>query len=54
MSVTVFSFCSCRLKMLLSVPLFFSMHSIGTAWCATSSTHHSAVVYLLIFADKSS
>jgi hypothetical protein len=53
-SFTVFSFCSCRSKMVRSVPFFFGTHSIGTAWCTTNCTHHSPVVYLSIFGDKSS
>jgi hypothetical protein len=52
MSFTVFSFCSHRSKMVRSVPFFFGMHSIGTAWCAAACIHHSAVVYLSIFADR--
>jgi hypothetical protein len=51
---TVFSFCSRRSKTVRSVAFFFGTHSIGTAWCATAGTHHSAVVYHSIFADRSS
>jgi hypothetical protein len=44
----------CRSKTVRSIPFFFGMHSIGTTWCATAGTHHSAVVYLSIFADRTS
>ena len=43
-SLTVLSFCSHRLKTVCSLPFFFSMQSIGTAWCATAGIHHCAVV----------
>ena len=34
-SLTVLSFCSCKLKTVCSLPLFFGMQSIGTTLCAT-------------------
>ena len=52
-SLTVLSFCSCKLKTVCSLPFFFSMQSIGTAWCATAGIHHCAVVYLSMFWESS-
>ena len=52
-SLTVLSFCSHRLKTVHSLPFFFSIQSIGTAWCATAGIHHCAVVYLSIFWESS-
>ena len=54
MSLTVLSFCSCKSKTVRSLPFFFGMQSIGTAWRATVGIHHCAVVYLSIFWESSS
>ena len=48
-SLTRLSFCSHKSKTVCSLLFFFSMQSIGTAWCATAGIHHCAVVYLSIF-----
>ena len=53
-SLTMLSFCSHKSKTVRSLPFFFSMQSIGTAWCATAGIHHCAVVYLSIFWKSSS
>ena len=53
-SLTMLSFCSCKSKAVCSLPFFFGMQSIGTAWCATAGIHHCAVVYLSIFWESSS
>jgi hypothetical protein len=52
--VTSFTVFSRRSKTVRSVPFFFGMESIGTAWWAMAGTHHSAVVYLSIFVNRSS
>ena len=36
MSLTVLLFCSRMSNTVLSLPLFFGMHNIGTAWCASA------------------
>ena len=53
-SLTVLLFCSRKSKTVRSLPFFFSIQSIGTAWCATVGIHHCAVVYLSIFWESSS
>ena len=53
-SLTVLSFCYCKSKIVCSLPFFFGMQTIGTAWCATAGIHHCAVVYLSIFWESSS
>ena len=53
-SLTVLLFCSHISNTVLSLPLFFGTHNIGTTWCATVGTHHPAVVYRWIFSDSSS
>ena len=53
-SLTMVSFWSHRSKTVCSLPFFFGMQSIGTAWCATVGIHHRAVVYLSIVWESSS
>ena len=53
-SLTVLLFYSHKSKTVRSLPFFFGMQSIGTAWCATAGIHHCAVVYLSIFPESSS
>ena len=45
-SLIVFSFCSRKSKTVRSLLFFFSMQSIGTAWCATAGIHHCSGVSL--------
>ena len=46
MSLTVLLFCSHKSKTVHSLPFFFSMQNIGTAWCATAGIHHCSGVSL--------
>ena len=39
-ALTMLSFCSHRSKTVCSLPFFFGIQSIGTAWCATAGIHH--------------
>ena len=48
-SFHVFLFCCCRSNMVLNVPFFFGIHTIGVACFAAAGTHHPAVVYRSIF-----
>ena len=50
--VLYLSMCSCSavaLNMVLSIPFFFGIHSIGVACFAAAGTHHPEVVYCLSF-----
>ena len=47
------SFCCRRSNMVLNVPFFFGIHSIGVACFAAAGTHHPAVVYRSIFQASS-
>ena len=53
MSFHVFSFCCHRSNMVLNVPFFFGIHSIGIACFAVAGTHHPVVVYRSIFGVSS-
>ena len=52
-SFHVFSFCCCRLNMVLNVLFFFGIHSIGVTCFVAAGTDHPAVVYCSIFQASS-